>query len=376
MSLVLSKEQKLIQQSAREFAKLSLKPLATELDQTSEYPADAIRQLAENDFLGMFLPAACGGTEAGHESYLLVIEEISRVCAAVASILIHHSAAAYAIHRWGSAGQQQQYLPGLAAGQKLGAFAVFENGPAADANAALIATADPGGYRLHGRKTFVGNAGKADVYVVIAQNAATDGKVSTAYIVAAETPGLTIGPPRTGMGLHGYPIADVVFDNVVLPEASRLGAAGKGDSIAEETLAVTAVGEAVQSVGILQTALDEAGNYARKRVQFGQAIAGFDAVQGLLAEAITHCHLARLAAYDAATLISAGKPFLREAAMVKWFCARNIPAGLVNAIQVEGGFGYSEEAPLARLYRDIWGTAILEEPADFPERTIAGRRRG
>jgi butyryl-CoA dehydrogenase len=375
MSFVPTKEQKLIQQSVREFAKLSLKPVAAELDERAEYPAEIVRLMAENDFMGMFLPAAFGGTEAGYSSYLLVVEELSRVCAAVASILVNHSAAAYAIQRWGSAPQKQSHLPALAAGDSLGAFAMYESGPAIGKGPdALIATKCPDGYRLKGRKAFVGNAGVAGTYVVVAR-AAEPETSSIAFIVSAEAPGLTVGPARTGMGLRACPIADLAFNDVVVTEASVLGAPGKGDSIAEETLAATAIAEAAQTIGVMETALDEAAKYSKQRVQFGQPISNFEAVQSLLAEAMTHCHMARLATYDAARLIAAGEPFLREAAMVKWFVSRNGPAALINAIQVEGGFGYSEEAPLARLYRDVWGTAILEPPADFPDKVIVGRRR-
>jgi butyryl-CoA dehydrogenase len=374
MSLVLSKEQKLIQQSVREFAKRSLQAIAAELDATAQYPDDIVRFMAENDFMGMFVPAALGGTEAGYGSYLLAVEELSRVCAAVASILLNHSAAVYAILRWGSPAQKEAYLAALAAGERLGAFAVHEAGPAVGTGPeAVIATRLAEGYGLKGRKTFVGNAGKAHVYVVLSRGPESRGQI--AFLVESSTPGLTIGPSRDGMGLRGCPVADVVFQDVRVAEANVLGVPDKGETIAEETLAATAVAEAAQAIGIMQTALDEAAKYSRKRAQFGQPIANFEAVQSLLAEAITNCHLARLAIYDAARLIAAGEPFLREAAMVKWFCSRIGPAALINAIQVEGGFGYSEEAPLARLYRDVWGTATLEPPADFPERVIVGRRR-
>jgi len=376
MSFVPTKEQKLIQESAREFAKRSLKPLVAGLNQSREYPAEIVRMMAENDFMGIFLAAAFGGSEAGYSSYLLVIEELSRVCAGVASILVNHNAAVYAIERWGSAEQKQSNLPALASGENLGAFALYEDGPEIGSGpGALRATQCADGYRLNGRKTFVGNAGVASTYVVIASSASEGSKSSTAFIVPAKTPGLTIGPSRSGMGLRECPVADLVFGDVAVAEADVLATPGKGDSIAEETLAATAVAEAAQTIGIMQTALDEAAEYAKQRVQFGQPIANFDAVQSLLAEPVTHCHLARLAIYDAARLIAAGEPFLREAAMVKWFVSRVGPAGLINAIQVEGGFGYSEEAPLAQLYRDIWGTTVLEPPADFPDRVITGKPR-
>ena len=372
MGFVLSKEQQLIRQNARDFARQYLEPIKKQLDESGEYPASAVRAMAEQDFFALFLPADYAGAEAGFISYVLVLEELARVCAAAAAILKQSSLAAYAINRWGSAAQKKAYLPALAAGEKLAGVALSETGPAIGVGPdALIATRQEAGYLLKGRKSYVGNAGVAGVYVVVASTDASTTSL-TAFLVDANAAGLSVGPAKHNLGLHGFPTADIVFNDVLVPDDRVLGAANCAQEIVTETIAVAGVADAAQTIGITQAAIEEATEYSRQRVQFGQPIANFEAIQSMLAEMATHAHLLRLATCDAARLIEQGEPFLTEAAMVRWFAARVGPDALIQAVQVEGGYGYIEEGPLPRLYRDAWGATILEHPADFPERIIAG----
>ena len=369
MSILLTEEQQLIGQSARDFAKEYLDPIAVEMDHTGQFPTAAVKALADHDFLGLFLPGAYGGAEAGFVSLVEAIENLSRSSAAVASILVNHSLAAYAIQRWGDPDQKQAFLPALAAGQTLGAFAVFEHGTTGDA---LQAVRHAEGWELTGTKAFVRNAGAADVYVVLAcTDPAAGAKAQAAFIVRAKADGLTVGVPAETMGLKGCPVADLVFDRVILAETALLGGSGDGQTIASETLALAAVAGAAQTVGIGQAAVEHAAAYAKTRVQFGRPIAALQAIKTLLAETATDCHLARLGLRCAAGLMDQGQPFLVEAAMVKQFLARFGSKLLVDTVQVEGGFGYSEFMPLPRLFRDIAGTTLLEAPADYPEKTIA-----
>jgi butyryl-CoA dehydrogenase len=373
MNNQLTEEQALIGQSAREFAKEYLDPIAVDMDHTGRYPAAVVKALAEHDFLGLFLPAEFGGAEAGFVSLVEVIENLSRSSAAVASIVINHSLAAYALQRWGSPEQKLTYLPALAAGKTLGAFAVYEHGPMPGVGPdALQATQHPEGWVLKGTKAFVRNAGVAEFYVVLAcTDPAAGGKAMAAFLVQGKAAGLTVTAPAETMGLKGCPMADLVFDNVVLPETALLGGSTQGQAITMETLAVAAVAEAAQTVGIGQAAVEHAAAYSKTRVQFGRPVSGFQAIQTLLAETATDCHLARLGLREAALLIEQGEPFEVEAAMVKQFLARFGSKMLVDTVQVEGGFGYSEFMPLPRLFRDIAGTTLLEAPMDFPEKTIA-----
>jgi len=373
MSIHLTEEQELIGKNARDFAKEYLDPIAMELNETGEFPADMVKKMGEQDFLGLFLSAEFGGAEAGFVSFVQVIENLSRSCAAAASIIINHALAAYAIQRWGTPAQKKEYLPGLAAAKTLGGFAVYESGPTPGVGPdALMAIKQAEGWVLNGTKAFVRNAGKADVYVVLAcTDPAAGAKALTAFIVSAKTIGLSVGEAAETMGLKGCPVADLVFQNVILPETALLGSLNQGTAIVSETLAVGSLAEAAQTVGIGQAAVEHAAAYSKTRVQFGRPIAALQAIQTLLAETVTDCHLARRGLIYAAQLLDQGEPFQLEAAMVKQFLARFGSKMLVDSVQVEGGFGYSETMPLPRLFRDIAGTTLLDAPADFPEKTIA-----
>ena len=369
MSILLTEEQELIGQSARDFAKEYLDPIVVDLDHTGEYPAAVVKGLAAHDFLGLFLPGEFGGAEAGFVSLVETIENLSRSSAAVASILINHSLAAYAIQRWGDAAQKQAFLPALAAGDSLGAFAVFEHGASLTG---LQATRHAEGWALKGTKAFVRNAGVADLYVVLAcTDPAAGAKSLGAFIVSAKASGLTVGTPAETMGLKGCPVADLGFDDVIVPESALLGGVAGGQAILTETLALASVAAAAQTVGIGQAAVEHAAAYAKTRIQFGRPISALQAIQTLLAEVAADCHLARLGLRCAAQLMDEGQPFLVEAAMVQQFLARVGSKMLVDTVQVEGGFGYSEFMPLPRLFRDIAGTTLLDAPADYPEKTIA-----
>lgn len=372
MDFQLTEEQQLIEQSAHDFAKEYLDPVAGQLDHTGEFPKGVVKELANHDFLGLFLPAEVGGAGAGFVSYVAVIESISRSCAAVATIINNHVMASYAIQQWGSEAQKEKYLRALVKGETVGAFAINEHGPTPGIGPdALIATKKDGGYVLKGTKAYVRNAGEAGVYVVFAVTDPAEPKALTAFVVDASASGLKVGEKLNTMGLKGCPVADLVFENVAVTETAVLGTIKAGSEIAARTLALASVAEAAQTVGIGQAAVEHAAAFAKQRVQFGKPIASLQAIQTLLAEAATDCHLARLGLRSAAQLIEDGQPFEAEAAMVKSFLARLGSKILVDSVQVEGGLGFSEAMPLPRMFRDIAGTTLLDTPADFPDQVIA-----
>jgi butyryl-CoA dehydrogenase len=372
MNFQLTDEQQLIEQSARDFAKEYLDPIVVQLDQTAEFPSDIVKELAGHDFLGLHLPADVGGAGAGFVSYVAVVEALSRSCAAVASIMNNQAMASYSIQHWGSDAQQKQYLSKLITGELIGAFALYEHGPAPGIGPdALIATKCENGYVLKGVKAYVRNAAEAGVYVVFAVTDSQDPKSLTAFLVNANAAGLKVGDKLTTMGLRGCSVADLVFEDVAVPESSVLGAAKGGSEIVGRVLALASLAEAAQTVGIGQAAVEHAAAYSRQRVQFGKPVGAFQAVQTLLAETATNCKLARLGLRYAAQLVEDGQPFEAEAAMVKSFLARVGSRMLIDTCQVEGGMGFSEAMPLPRLYRDIAGTTLLDTPADFPELAIA-----
>ena len=373
MNFELTEEQQLIGQSARDFGKQYLEPIAVELDQKGEFPKKVVQALAKHDFMGLLLPDDVGGAAAGFVSYVEVIEDLSRYSAAGASIVNNHTIAAYSIQEWGTADQKKEYLPAMAKGELLGGFAIYEHGPTPGVGAdALVATKQDVGYVLNGKKAFVRNAGEAGVYVVFATtDPALGAKALTAFLVKADAIGVKIGEKLETMGLKGCPVADITFENVVLPETALLGAVNGGAAISAKALAVASVAEAAQTVGIGQAAVEHAAAYAKQRVQFGKPVATLQAIQTLLAEVATDCHLARLGLRNAALLIEEDKPFEVEAAMIKSFLVRLGSKMLIDTCQVEGGFGYSETMPLPRLFRDIAGTNLLDAPGDFPEKLIA-----
>jgi butyryl-CoA dehydrogenase len=372
MNFQLTEEQQLIEQSAREFAKEYLDPIVVRLDQMGEFPREVAKELANHDFLGLHLSAEAGGAGAGFVAYVAVIEALSRSCAAVASIVNNQAMVSYSVEAWGSDAQKKQYLPKLLDGELIGAFALYEHGPAPGIGPdALIATKRENCYVLKGVKAYVRNAAEAGVFVVFAVTDAQDPKSLTAFLVNANTGGLKVREKQSTMGLRGCSVADVVFEDVALPEFAVLGTVKAGSEITGRVLALASVAEAAQTVGIGQAAVEHAAAYSKQRVQFGRPVGTFQAVQTLLAETATDCHLARLGLRYVAQLVEDGKPFEAEAAMVKSFLARVGSKMLIDTCQVEGGMGFSEAMPLPRLYRDIAGTTLLDTPADFPDYAIA-----
>jgi butyryl-CoA dehydrogenase len=373
MNFELTEEQQLIGQSAREFAKEYLDPIAVELDHSGQFPKDIVEKLADHDFLGLLLPETVGGAGAGFVSYIQVVEAISRSCPAIASILNNHVLAAQAIDTWGNDSQKKEHVPSLANGSNLGTLAIYEHGPKPGIGPdALIAKHDGQKYVLNGTKAFVRNAGVADLYVVFATiEPASEKKALSAFLVEARTPGLTVGPRLETMGLKGCPVAHVIFSDVSVPETALLGGENGGTEIAARLLSIGSVAEAAQTVGIGKAAVKHAAEYAKQRVQFGKPIATLQAIQTLLAEVATDSHLAWLGVQQTAQLIEDGAAFEANAAMVKAFLARFGSKMLIDTCQVEGGFGFSEFMPLPRLFRDIAGTTLLDAPADFPDTIIA-----
>ncbi len=375
MSYALTEEQQLIRQNAREFAIEYVEPIAAEIDHTGAHPADIVKKMIEQDFLGIFMPGEYGGAEAGYLSYTLIIEELSRVSGAVAAVLMNHaSLAAYSINRWGTPEQKTAYLSALCQGEKLGAFALNEPDAAIGAGEHKVtAVKDGDNYVLSGRKCYVANGGAAGVYIVLAQTNPEEGiKGISAFIVDAKSEGLSVARTIKNMGLRGCQSAELVFDQVKVPAANLLGTEGAGMAIAAEAMAAASIAEGAMVVGIAQAAMEDAVKYGKQRIQFRRPIATFPAIQTMLAEMAANIHMLRLAVYDAAALLENGEPFAAEAAMIKLFAGKIGQSALIDVIQIEGGYGYSQEMVASRLYRDVKGVVIKNSSFDFPEKTIAG----
>jgi hypothetical protein len=381
MTYPLTEAQSDIAQRAHEFADGYLEPIVISLDLGVTFPKALVTQLGADNFLGLVLPDHSPTAGAGFIGHVELVQALSHSCAGVASIVNNHALFSYALGHWGSEAQKAKYLPALAKGEKLGAVAIMENGPGPGLGPdALVAAREEGGYRLDGVKTFVRNAGAADVYLVFATIPnADDGNGLTGFLVEPGAGGLTIGPRLETMGLRACPVAHLTFSKVFIPEADVMGTENCGSVIASQLLSVASVAEAAQTVGIARAAVKHAAEYARHRVQFRHPIARLQAIQTMLAEIATNSHMAWLGVQHAARLIEEEAPFEPEAAMVKAFVGRVGATMLVDAIQIEGGMGISEVVPkhiagsypLARMFRDIAGTTLLDAPSDYPDELIA-----
>ena len=374
MSYQLTEEQELIQQNACEFAKEYIEPVAAEIDRDSLFPAEVVAQLAENDFFGLCFPSDFGGAEAGYLSFVLTIEEIAKVSAGVAAILVNHVAlAAYSINKFGTENQKKAFLPDLCSGAKLGSFAWSEPDHAPGVGPKrLLAVPQGDNYLLNGSKCYVENGGVAGTYVVTAVTDPAAGvKGHSVFIVDAATPGITVVRQIEKMGLRACQSVELLFTDVCVPVANLLGRAGEGLALVQEAKAAANVAEGALVLGVVKAALTECANYSKERHQFNKPIASFPAVQIMLAEMAVSIEVGRSAVYSAAALIENGERFATEAATVKLLLGRMGTNSLIDAIQVEGGVGYCEDMSVSRLYRDVNGVFLTECSAEFAEPVIA-----
>jgi len=375
MNFNLTEEQQLIKQNAREFALEYVEPIAAELDREGRQPAEIIKKLAELDFMGMPYPAEYGGAGADYLSYIMVVEELSRSCAATGIIYSAHcSLAAWPIFKWGSEQLKQKYLVPMCKGEKLGAFALTEPGAGTDAGSGkCTAVLDGDEYILNGTKCFITNGGVADVYTVFALTDPAAGvKGMSAFVVDAGTPNFEIGKHEDKMGIRGSQTTELIFKDARIPKENLIGQQGKGFGMAMGTLDGGRIGVAAQALGIAQAALDEAIKFAKERVQFGKPIATKQAIQWMLAEMATKIQAARLLTYQAAAAKDSGKSFSMEAAMAKMFASEAADFVCNKAIQIHGGYGYIKDFKVERLYRDAKICTIYEGTNEVQRMVISG----
>ncbi len=359
----LSPEHREVQRLAREFVAREVAPRAEAIDQSEEFPAELIHKAAELGFLGIIIPEAYGGAGQDHLAFALLIEELGRACGSTAvTVDVHTSVGSEPIVRFGTEAQKRRYLPALASGDKLAAFALTEPEAGSDA-AALKTTARraDGGYLLNGEKTFVTNAGPADVYLVMAATAPGRGAPGiSAFLVEKGTPGFSIGPPFKKMGLRGSTTAPLHFRDCRIDAGQRLGAEGEGFAVAMQALDSGRIGISAQAVGLAQGALDDASRYLRDRHQFGRALAEFQGLQFMVADMATGVEAARLLTYRAALAHAGGEPVTKAAAIAKLFATDTAMEVAVDALQLLGGYGFLEDYPMSRRMRDAKACQIYE----------------
>ncbi|MCE5244882.1 MAG: acyl-CoA dehydrogenase [Desulfobacteraceae bacterium] len=375
MDFNLTEEHRLIRAGVREFCEKYVDPIAEMTDDEAKFPADNIRKLAEQDWLGIPYPQQYGGAGSDYLSYAIVVEELSRACAATGFTLeVHTSLACFPLFRFGTEEQKQKYLLPLCKGEMLGAFALTEPGAGTDAAAATTtAVKDGDGYVLNGSKIFISNAPVAGVIVVFAMTDRSKGtKGISAFIVPAGTPGLIIGKHLNKMGIRGALTAEVLFKDCRIPQENLLGGEGQGFKIAMMTLDGGRIGIAAQALGIAQAALDESVRYSKERVQFGKPIGTFQAIQWMIANMATDIEASRLLTYHAAWCYDQGLPYSKEAAMAKLFASETASRQTDRAIQLHGGIGYIKGTKVERLYRDAKITEIYEGTSEVMRMVISG----
>ena len=374
MNLELSEEQKLLQQSVREFAEAEVKPLAKDLDETGRFPREIFQKAAKLGLTGIALPENDGGAGMDHVCYTIAIEEISRACASTGAILsVQNSLYCEPIHRFGNGEQKEKFLAPFARGEKIGCYALTE--PQAGSNAAALATRavrKGGRYVINGTKAWITNGGVADAAIVYASTEPDKGeKGITALVVEKGTPGFTAGKEEKKLGVHATACTELAFTDCEVPEQNRIGNEGEGYKIALSTLDGGRIGIASQATGIAQGAFDAALSYAQQRQAFGQPIAGFQAIQFMLADMATEIGAARLLVRRAAWKQDSGTRFTLEASIAKLFASEMATRVAHRAIQIHGGYGYSREYPVERAYRDARITEIYEGTSEIQRLIIA-----
>ena len=375
MNFELSEEQLLIQAMVREFAAAEVAPIAAEIDRNHRFPEELIPKLAEVGLMGVPFPEELGGAGADYLSFTIVVEELARVCAATSVIVAAHAGlAAYPIFTYGTPEQKEKYGRALACGEKLGAFAITEPGAGTDAGGGkTTAVLDGDEYVLNGSKIFITNGGYADVYVVTAMTDPERGtRGISAFIIERDTPGFTVGERERKLGIRASSTTPLYFSDCRIPKDALLGKEGKGYLMAMETFDGGRVGVAAQAVGIAQAAMDASITYAKERVQFGKPIATFEAIQWMIADMATEIDAARLLVYRAAWLKDNGLRFGQEASMAKLFASEMATRVAGKAIQIHGGYGFTESYPVERHYRDAKITEIYEGTSEVQRMTIAG----
>jgi alkylation response protein AidB-like acyl-CoA dehydrogenase len=370
----LSEEERLIKQTAREFADGEIAPVASENDANCRFPADIVKRLGELGFMGMLIPEKYGGTGLGNFCLVLALEEINRVCASTGvTMSVHNSLTSSPILKFGSEATKKKYLPKMATGELLGAYALSEAGAGSDA-VSLTARADKDGneYVLNGTKSWITTGAEADVFVVMMRtNQELRSKGISAFVIDRDTKGFTIGKKEDKLGLRASSTVQLIFENARVPEANVLGQEGEGFKIAMETLDGGRIGIGTQAVGIAQACLDASVAYAKEREQFGKAIGEFQAIQWKIADMATNIEAARLLVYQAAKLRDLGVPHSKQSAIAKLFASEMANQAAREAVQIHGGAGYLKDFPVERFFRDARITEIYEGTSEIQRIVIS-----
>lgn len=372
--MILNETQEQIRDAARAFARERLAPTAAARDKAHAFPAAELKEMGELGFLGMLVPEAYGGSDAGVLAYTLALEEIAAGDGACSTIMsVHSSVGCMPILKFGTDAQKERFLPKLASGEWIGGFALTEPQAGSDAaNLRTRARRDGDHYVLNGAKQFITSGQNGHVVIVFAVTDPDAGKKGiSAFIVPTDTPGYEVVRVEEKLGQHASDTCQLAFTDMRLPADLRLGAEGEGLKIALSNLEGGRIGIAAQSVGMAQAAFEAARDYARQRVTFGKPIIEHQAIAFRLADMATKLAAARQMVLHAAELREAGRPCLTEASMAKLFASETAEAVCSAAIQIHGGYGYLADFPVERIYRDVRVCQIYEGTSDVQRIVIA-----
>ncbi|GLB59097.1 acyl-CoA dehydrogenase [Cytobacillus sp. NCCP-133] len=373
MNLRFTEEQEMMRKMVRDFAQTEIAPFVEKME-AGEFPKAILRKMGELGLMGIPIPEKYGGSEMDFTSYIIAINELSRVSATVGVILsVHTSVGTNPILYFGTEEQKQKYVSKLASGEYLGAFCLTEPSAGSDAGSLKSrAVKDGDHYVINGSKVFITNGGEADVYIVFAStNPKLGSKGISAFIVEKGTPGLVFGKDEHKMGLHGSRTLQLIFEDMHVPAENLLGNEGEGFNIAMANLDAGRIGIAAQALGIAEAAFEEAAGYAKERVQFGKPIAAQQGVGFKLADMATSVEAAKLLIYRAANLRQRGMKCRLEASMAKLFASKTAVEVTTEAIQVFGGYGYTEDYPVERYFRDAKITEIYEGTSEIQRIVIS-----
>ncbi|WP_010677232.1 acyl-CoA dehydrogenase [Bacillus timonensis] len=368
MNFHFTEEQEMMRKMVRDFAKEEIAPFVERME-NGEFPREILSKMASLGLMGITIPEEYGGAGMDFTSYIIAINELSKVSATIGVILsVHTSVGTNPILYFGTEEQKQKYIPKLASGEFLGAFCLTEPSAGSDAASLKTRAVKQGDhYVLNGSKVFVTNGGEADVYIVFARTNPNEAgsKGITAFIVEKNTPGFVFGKDEHKMGLLGSRTLQITLEDVKVPAENILGVEGDGFKVAMANLTVGRIGIAAQALGIAEAALEHAVEYAKGRYQFGKPIASLQGVGFKLADMATNVEAARLLVYRAAFLRENGLPCVKESSMAKLFASKTAMEVATEAIQVYGGYGYTKDYPVERFFRDAKITEIYEGTSEI-----------
>ena len=374
MQFDLTDEQKMIQETARDFANGVVRPKAKDIDQTGQFPADTVKKLAELGFMGMMIPSEYGGAGFDAISYVIAMEEIAAACASTAVIMsVNNSLVCDPLMKFGNEEQKKEYLTPLAKGEKLGCFALSEPNAGSDAaRQQTTAVQDGDNFILNGTKNFITNGKEANIAIIFAMTDKAKGhKGISAFIVPTDVKGFTVSRLEHKLGIRASSTAQIMLEDMKLSKKNLLGNVGDGFKVAMSTLDGGRIGIAAQALGIARAAMEESVEFAKQREAFGQLIHNFEAIQWMVADMATRLDAARLLTLRAAYLKDKKTRFTKEAAMAKVFAAEAAMWITTKAIQIHGGYGYTTDYPVERHFRDAKITEIYEGTSEIQRLVIA-----